>query len=349
MKKTLIYIVLLGVLGVAVWYFVFNNNSIFSSKDAGFTIRDTAAIGKIFLATKNGQSIKLERSENGWKLNGKFNTRAASINQLLQTLNAQTAQAPVSEAMHDNVVKSIMGGHVKVEIYDRSGKAMRIFYVGGETKSGNGTFMLMEGGSRPYVVQIPGFTGYLTPRYLPELATWRDRTVFNIKADDITKITVKNFLEPLNSFTLIKNGATVKVQIEPSLMEGKELNARRAATYPQYFQNLYAEQVANGVAGVREEISTMPQRFRFEVEGKNNYHQDIDMYFMPISRRSKNLGKEKTDTTSYYDADRMYGVVNNKQDTLIIQIQMFSRLFRRGYEFYMHEEQPQPVEINGMK
>ena len=341
MKTTLLYILVLGALVFGVWFFFFKDSNIFSGKDAGFTIRDTASIGKIFLATRGGESIKLERSDKGWILNGKYKAREATVVQLMQTLNAQQTQAPVPEKMHNNIVKSMSGGNIKVELYDRNGGKMSVFYVGGEAPKGMGTYMLMEGGSRPYIVQIPGFTGYLTPRYMPTLNDWRDRTVFNLPANDITKISVHYGMEPLNSFTLTKTGDKVEVQTDPGVMQGKELNVKRAMAYPRFFQNLYAEQVANGIGGVREEISQMPQRCNIVVEGKNGYHQDIDMYLMPLNRRSKNLDKERSDTLSYYDADRMYGVANNKQDTLIIQIQMFQRLFRRGYEFYMHEEAPQ--------
>ena len=341
MKTTLLYILVLGALIFGVWFFFFKDHNIFSGKDAGFTIRDTGAIGKIFLATHGGDAIKLERTDKGWMIDGKFRAREASVVQLLQTLNAQQAQSPVPEKMHNGIVNSMVGGHIKVELYDRNGGKMRVFYVGGEAPGGMGTYMLMEGGSRPYIVQIPGFTGYLTPRYMPTLNDWRDRMVFNLPGNEITKVIVHYSMEPLNSFTLTKDGDKVDVQIDPSLMAGKELNAKRAMAYPRFFQNLYAEQVANGVGGIREEISRMPQRCSIVVEGKNGYHQDVDMYLMPLNRRSKNLDKERSDTLSYYDADRMYGVASNKQDTLIIQIQMFQRLFRRGYEFYMHEEAPQ--------
>lgn len=343
MQKTLLYILILGVLGAGVWFFLFREESIFSGKDAGFTVRDTAVIGKIFLATNSNQSVKLERTAKGWMVDGKYKAREASIDQLLHTLNSQVAQTPVSEQMHNNIVRSLMSGNIKVEIYDVNGHKMRVFYVGGQVGNGSGTYMLMEGGNRPYVVQIPGFSGYLTPRYTPDLANWRDRTVFNIAQENVSKIAVQYGLEPLNSFVITQNGKQLGVQLDPGLMSGKPLNEKRVHTYISFYDRLYAERVINGVEGVREELSTVPLLCSIDVTGNNGYHQHADIYFTPISRRSKNRENPKTDTASYYDADRMYAVINNKQDTMIIQSFQFDKVFRKGYEFYEQDAQQQDV------
>lgn len=347
MKKTLLYILVLGALGAGVWYFLFRDESIFTGKDAGFTIRDTASIQKIFLTMTGNESVTLEKTDKGWIVNGKYKARQASVTQLLETIKSQVAQTPVSEEMHNTIVKSLMGGNIKVEVYDYQGNKMRVFYVGGQVASGSGTYMLMEGGKRPYVVQIPGFSGYLTPRYMPTLANWRDRTIFRIAPEDITKVSVQYPLEPLNSFTILKNGEQVSVQIEPSLMEGKTLNTKRVNSFLSFFDALYAEQVANGLSGVREELSAVPHRCTIEVTGKNGYDQRAEIYYTPLNRRSKNLNDPKTDTSSYYDADHMYAIINTA-DTMVIQEYQFHKVFRKGYEFYMQDEQ-QSISSPGVK
>lgn len=346
MKKTLLYVLILGALGFGVWFLMFREQSIFSAKDAGFTIRDTGAIGKIFLAANNNSTVTLERTPKGWMVNGKYKVRQGSFEMLMQALQYQEPRTPVSEKMHNNVVESLMGGHIKVEVYNTKGEKMRTFYVGGETGSGSGTYMLMEGASRPYVVQIPGFTGYLTPRYMPELKDWRDRSVFNIAPENITEISVHYPKEPLNNFVLTNNGKQLDVKIDPALTVDKSLNKKRADDYIKFFTNINAEQVLNGIIGVRDNIAIMPLICSIDVKGKDGYHQDADLYFTPLTRRSKNLVAQGADTSSGFDSDRLYAVINGKQDTFLVQRMIFDKLFRMGYEFYMQDAPPAEPRVN---
>ncbi len=339
MKQTFLYIVILAALGLGVWYLFFRDDSnVFTSKDAGFTIRDTAAIGKIFLADNKNDMVKLERTSDGtWKLNDRYKALPSSVQLLLFTLNAQSAQYPVPEAAHNNVVRSLVSSN-KIEVYDRQGNKMRVFYVGSESNGKSGTYMLMEGGSKPYVVTIPGFEGYLAPRYLPLERFWRDRTVFDVDSSNINRISIQYEFEPLNSFTINKNAGKAAVVLDPSLMEGKTLNERRVRTYLSFFKNINSESFANGLDGVREAISSVPRYCTMEVTGKNGYQQHADIYFMPKNKRSKNLETPVNDTADKYDADRFYAVINNKADTVAIQTFVFNRFFRRGYEFYVNDE-----------
>lgn len=346
MKKTLLYILILCAIGFGVWFVMFRESSMFSIRDAGFTIRDTGAIGKIFLATNNNETVKLERTDKGWIVNDKYRVRKATFEMLMQALQYQEAQTPVSEKMHNNIVKSLQGGSVKVEVYNRAGQKMRTFYVGGETGSGSGTYMLMEGGTRPYVVQIPGFTGYLTPRYLPDLKNWRDRTVFAIEPEEVSAISVAYPKEPLNNFTVTQQGDQVNVAIDPALTEGKTLNKGRALDYIKFFKLVSAEQVLNGLGGVRENMIGMPHVCTITVKGKNGYEQDVLFYSTPLSRRSKNLtAEEELAAKDMYDSDHLYAVANHSIDTFVVQKLNFDRFFRMGYEFYIQDAAPQNAAV----
>jgi len=334
MKQTLIYILIFGLLGVGVWYIFFRDDqNLFTSKDAGFTIKDTGAIGKIFLVDNNNESVKLVRTADGWTVNEKYKALPGAVQSLLFTLNSQVAQRPVPEQLHNDVVRKMASSN-KIEIYDRQGNKMRVFYVGTESPGNVGTYMLMEGGSRPYVVQIPGFEGYLTPRYMPLERFWRDRTVFNIEAKDITKISMQYMREPLNSFTISQVGGKPSVTLDPALMEGKTMNEKRARTYLTFFKDVNSEAIAEGLSGVRESISSVPQVCALEVTGANGYTQHADIYYMPKNKRSKNIDAPATDTASFFDSDHFYAVINNKADTVTIQKPLFDKFFRMGYEFY---------------
>jgi len=342
MQKTLLYIVLLAILGFGVYYFIFNNKeSGFSSSDASFTIRDTGAISKIFLADNTGESVLLERgNDNSWTVNKKYKVLASPMNTLLQTMAMQVAAYPVPANMHNTVVTDMTGNAIKVELYGKGGEKMKVFYVGGQVHKDDGSYMLIEGAETPYVVKVPGFTGYLMPRYPIKLEDWRDRSVFNIPAANIKNVSVQYPAEPLNSFA-VKQDASGKVSVDgdPRVISQFQLNERRAKLYLTYFEKVYCEGYTNGTYGMDSVLKTTPKRCSIDVTDKNDKTQHVDIYWRPIGRRSKNLLQSNPNVPDEYDADRFYAVLNDNKDTAVVQIYTFYKLFHKAIEFYQPDEQ----------
>lgn len=332
----MIYLLVLAVLGAAVWYFVFRDKSTFSNNEAGFQIKDTASVGKMFLADKRGKQILLERKEDGiWILNGKYRTMQQPVNILLTTLNRQVAQYPVPQSAYDNVIKMLAGDAVKVELYDRSGDKMCVFYVAGEVNNNKGSYMLMDGSEIPYVVQIPGFEGYISGRYSTAIEDWRDRTVFDVPETELKSVAVTYNEEPLNSFTLKRVAAdNIEVDVDKALMTGKPLNKRRAGVYSRFFAKVYSEGYINGALHMDSILKSVPKYCGIDVTATNGKTAHADVYWMPINKRSKNMLTPFPGIDNRFDADRFYAVINNFKDTVIIQRETFDKIFRKAYEFY---------------
>lgn len=342
MQKTLLYIVLLAVLGFGVYYFIFSNKeSGFSSSDANFTIRDTGVISKIFLADNSGQSVLLERSNEGWMVNKQYKALASPLNTLLQTMAMQVAAYPVPANMHNTVVKDMTGNSIKVELYGKGGEKMKVFYVGGQVHKDDGSYMLVEGAETPYVVKVPGFAGYLMPRYPIKLEDWRDRTVFNVPATNIKSVAVQYPDEPLNSFT-VKQDAQGKVAVgaDAGVISHFPLNERRAKLYLTYFEKIYCEGYTNGTYGMDSVLRVTKKRCSIEVTDKRDKTKHVDIYWRPIGRRSKNMLRSNPLVPDEYDADRFYAVMNNNKDTAVVQIYTFYKLFHKAFEFYEADETP---------
>ena len=341
MQKTLLYLAILAILGFGVWYFLFSNKSgqMFRSADAGFTIRDTAAIGKIFLAAnENPNTITIERKSGSWIVNNKYPVLRSTLDQLLTTLHNQRAAYPVPDNQRDGIIRNLAGAAIKTEIYDLEGRRMRTFYVGGELNKFTGTVMLMEGSEQPYVVQIPGFEGYLTTRFVADLSVWRDRLVFDIPAQQVEQISVRYAQEPLNSFTLTQRNGKVSVALDTALHFDKPVNERRAKGYLTFFTKIYSEGYANGTYGLDSTIRGVPVKALIDVRGTGGYHQAATIIYHPLDRRSKNIGDVPTSLDEQYNSDRYFAILNGGQDTATVQVPTFEKIFRRGYEFFMPDE-----------
>jgi len=336
MRRTLLYIVLLAVLGFGVYYFLFynRNESPYSVGEAGFTIKDTASIGKIFLADKHDNKLLLERTDTGWIADKKYKVLPSTLNQLLSTIAAQAPLYPVPQSARNVVIKGMAGESIKVEVYDRQGQKMRVFYVGSAGLNGKGTNMLMEGASSPYVVHILGFDGYLTTRYSPYLRDWRDRTVFNIQPEQIKRISVQYADAPLNSFVITKNNDSLTVDGDPNIVKHQPLNVRRARVYLKYFTDINAEGYTNGEYSADTIADPKRLHCTIDVTSDKGLYQHLVIYWMPLNRRSKNMVTSSQDLPDNYDGDRFYGLINNNTDTVVIQNYVFKKLFRNAYEFY---------------
>lgn len=339
MRKTFIYLAILAVLVTGIYYFLIaDHGSQFSDKEAGFNFKDTAAIGKLFLASQGGETILLERTDSGWMVNKQYRALPSTLDALLATLNTQQPLAPVVKAAYENAVKSLSTGGIKVEVYGRDSKKIRVFYVGGPSVNQIGTNMMVEGASTPYVVQAPGFNGYLTPRYTTQLSDWRDRTVFSIPAADIKSISVQYPDQPLKSFVISRENGAVIVKGDSSVTKGLgEPNMHNVNAYLNYFGNINCEGFLNGVEDMDSTIKNSPKQSTIDIETMSGKRQHVDIYWMAINRRSKNRETSNPDVPDEYDADRLYAVLNNYKDTMMIQHYVFRKIFRQTVEFYQRD------------
>jgi hypothetical protein len=69
-------------------------------------------------------------------------------------------------------------------------------------------------------------------------------------------------------------------------------------------------------------------------------HQRVDIYWMAVNKRSKNLTESNDEIPDDYDPDRLYAVINNLKDTVVIQQFAFRDIFHKAYEFFQKDLTP---------
>ncbi len=160
--------------------------------DNDFRVEDPATITKIFLADRSNQTATLERqSDNSWMLNGKYKARQKAVDLLLKTMSQIRVRYAVNEQARANVDKMLAREGIKVEIYEGGGSPSKTYYVGTGTPDQLGSYMYLEGADKAYIVHIASWEGVLAPRYITNNDDWRDRTLFNTKADKIAEVSVE--------------------------------------------------------------------------------------------------------------------------------------------------------------
>ena len=340
MRKTILYFIILALLAFSVYYFLIrtNNSNPYGIAEAGFTIKDTASIGKLFIATNEGSTITVVRTDSGWYVNNKYKALPSTLNLILITLTQQAPLYPVTKAAAENVVNALSTEGTKVEVYGKDGKKMRVFYVGGGAVNNTGTNMMIEGAQTPYVVQVPGFNGYLTSRYTANMQDWRDRTVFRIPPEEIKSVSVQYPMKPVNDFEITRDNDSVIIKANPEIMKGFDgPNTRRAKMYLKYFANVNCEGYLNGLPDMDTSLKTAPKQCIIDITGMHGQHWHLDSYWMALNKRSKNRLVSDPEVPDDYDADRLYAVINNGRDTVMIQQQAFRDIFHKAFEFFQKD------------
>lgn len=143
MKRNLWYLLILIILTTAA-LLLRKQWGTLSVDETAFAIEDTAAIGKIFIADMQGGKVILTRNNQYWTVNDKYIVRNDYMPTLLSTLKNLSVDRPVPDAAQANVLKEMASHNKRVEVFDRKGKLLKAYFVGGSSLDALGTYMVMD-------------------------------------------------------------------------------------------------------------------------------------------------------------------------------------------------------------
>ena len=292
-----------------------------------FHVRDTASISKVFLVDKNNRSITLERKNKVWYVNGEENARPEMVNILLETLINMRVKMPVAMSMQEQMFKNMAGRSIKVEIYTKGKKPIKVFYVGGVTQDNLGSYMLLEGSENLYVVEIPGFRGFLSSRFSTDILNWKSHILIGEKPETIKKVEILWHEHPKTSFTLLQpnpkkyelyNFENKKAVLFDTLLVKGFLEQFEIAHFSQFVQYLDDN--------VKDSVLQSQPVYSINLTDHRDSLQRYDFYRIPeIPEDDLEPGDEIYPQTMW--------VFNNKKDWVIIQTFTFLMMFRQFNDF----------------
>ena len=283
-----------------------------SEYEKKFSIDNITSINKVFLSDRKGNNIVLEKNSNTWKINDKYEVRNDAIKTLLNTLKFMKVQRPVSNSSYNNVIRQLASTGVKVEIYHNN--KITSFTVGGSTKDHLGTYMLKEDADNPFVIHIPGFNGFLSPRfgiqgYEIDPTSWRNNTIFKILSEDINEISLNDF-ENINNSFVIKRNPLALVDSENNLLK---YDINKITDYFNNFSNIECEKFK----GFDIDLSNEKQLYQLTIK-HNNKSEILDVF--SFSKKNNNSNQSEP------NVERMYAVLNNGE-YMLIQKYVFNKVF----------------------
>ena len=331
MKKTnLILAALLAILGsVAAWYYATkndDNDTSLEGYDFNFAVKDTANIGKILIADRQGKTAILTRvSKNEWQINDKFKAMPNAINNLLDVVGRIELMYRLPRNAVKTVVQDMASSSTLVKIFDKNDKIIRSYYVGGVDMDGSGTFLIMEGANEPYATHIPNFHGSPAVRYFTEEMDWRDRQVFSNTIEDIQELSIDYPLQKGQSFKVKREGG--KFNVEPlypiTPRAPMPLNAGLVEAFLIHFKALGAEGFENNHLK-RDSVQAVTPFAIVALTDRKGKTKTVS--FHPIVTKTKDGTPVQSEATGEVLIER-YFVETSEGDFLLVQHGVFSKIF----------------------
>jgi len=343
MKKNVLLLLFAVILIAVVVLLSANRNSTLTADAGGFAIEDTSSITRIFLVNKQGDQVLLEKNNDySWSLNKTHNANKAKVELMLETIKDIRVMAPVPKAMHNTVVKRLAANSTKIEIYQvkpminlfntirlfEREKNTKTYFVGGPTKENIGTTMLMEDAEIPYITYLPNFRGFLTPRYSAIEDDWRDHTVFNCPPEEIQSISLEFIDEPENSYRVINldnlNYDLIETATGHKLADYDTL---RLLNFITAFRNIKYEALLSNKREpefIDSVTASKPLHILHVVTKANDTIKATTYRKKGFSHLFEGDGA----LLEPADLDRMYALVNDDKDFVLIQYFVFDKVLR---------------------
>jgi hypothetical protein len=275
-----------------------------------FAVQDTAKIDKIFLVDKDNNQILLERENAHWIVNGKTRAREDLKDILLETIRRVEVYSPVPKTRQEYVIRDLASNGIKCEIY-QNGKKVKTYYVGGVTQDNLGTYMLLENSAEPFVVSIPGFSGYLTTRYNTSEKEWVSKRVYDYSFNQIASVEVEYPNEPSQSYKMINAGDNRfelirldnKFPVESfDTVKVKQQIGRFKKVGFEFFvpEEFQAHRI--------DSLSQYTPIYRFNVTDVSGNSRQLNCYARP----NQNALKDDEGNPYENDIERLYGVFDNQ-------------------------------------
>jgi len=328
-KNTVLYIVVFIALAVTAIILVLKHTqSTLPPALTDFGLDDTASVTKIVLRDHFKNVTTLERKGRGyWMVNEKYKANQENIDMILNTIKEVKVKSPIPIPARDNVIKDLATNGIKTDIYSGN-KLVKSYYVGSPTPDDLGTLMLLQGSSQPYIAYIPGWNGYLTPRYMVRLRDWRSPEIYHLNPSDISEVKVEYFSNESQSFMLKVGPSTssgtgqfVLFRLGDSTKPMANVNPLLAKKYLSGFRDINFEVFANFTPYKVDSLLKTTPYAKIDLACGGKTYPSLILYAKTADESTKGIDKNNM------DLDRFYGIIgNNSKELVMIQTHMVGKL-----------------------
>ncbi len=329
MNRTIIILLLfIAILCVAFWG---NKQGWFFKKTVlrDFAITDTSGINKIYLVEKNGKDILLENINGTWMVNKTYEAYSAYLDQMFETLQKLQVKTPIAESEMEGVVKLIAASHTKVEVY-KNNQIFKTYYISQGNSQHNGSYMLLEGSSEPFICEVPGFDGMPNMHFPTDIKKWRNKVVFRIKPENIQSIKLEFPDNMSESYQVNYQNTTYTISPAVTKIDTGFIYYIKGFFYGKKGQGVSAE--AFGAETNLENVDSIyhsKPMVVLTVTQAGNKTDILKIHAKNVSERTKAQFDPTNMQAAKFDTDRYYAFKNGNKEVIMLQDYVFGNLLRR--------------------
>ena len=312
-----------------------------------YHIEDTASITRLFLADKQEREVLLTREgDSTWIVDEKYPANQAMVDLFLETLHSMRIRQQVNRNAVPTVIKNLSSKGIKVEVYQRVpfinwfGGRLQLFkrekltttyYVGSETKDMLGSYMFREGDKVPCVIYIPGFRGFLTPRFVTDPLKWRSHTIVDLDAKSIARIELEIPANPNESFAVVNNGEGFDMELLATHQRVPAFDTMRMAAFIASFAWLNFDEFASIVPNSNDSSLVGTPRTILRITDTAGTSRELLTYIKYVNPDDMKLISDP-DMYETFDVNRLYAIIDRK-DTVLIQYHVFDNILQPASYF----------------
>jgi hypothetical protein len=267
-----------------------------------------------------GKKLVLEKQAEGWTVNGKHEARKSGVSFILRILNEIKIKSPLSPDLFKSEIKEKKIDPVKVKIFEKN-RLKRTFLVYKTETNKYGNVMQRRGGSKPFIVYVPGFEGDIGSAFTMNELFWQPYTVFNLLPSEISAITLENVTDPGSSFSITNKRNIYTLSDTRSLLKGWDTAQMRR--YISYFAWIPFERWALELSQTEsDKIKSREPLCRLTVKRTGGGETILTLWERMI------------DETGKKDSDRLWAKTGDKDELFIIRYFDIDPLLKKRSYFF---------------
>ena len=252
------------------------------------------------------------------------------------------------------VVKLLSARAIKVEVYQKryfinwfDGK-LRLFphekltttyYVGHETQDMMACHMFRQGDKQPYIIHIPGFRGYLTPRFVTDPMAWRSHNIVHWDIRQLQRVELEIPSNPAESFAVERKGDGFAFELTQPHTPVANFDTARVAQMLSCFANLNFDEFASRVPNSNMDTSFKAgPRTILRITNTEGTTRELKTY-LKYNNPADSLALPEDDMYEMFDLNRLYAIIDSK-DTVLIQYFVFDNILQPASFFLGQQKSP---------
>ena len=244
-----------------------------------FAVKNEEAINRVELNSDKG-SIRLERKNEIWILNGNGEARLDAVRALLKTLTNIEIKSPVKKESVEKIRSSDNIETVEVRI---SGplKQLKKYTVYKVSSNAYGNIMTKGKKGSSYITNLPGYPGDIGIFYTTQINYWKPHILFDYKIGDIFSVEFINIDDPNNSFLISRNesGSFILEDYNGEVL--KNADPGKITRYISYFHNIGFEKFVEQESGALSN-KTMQSQVLYTIRVKNKLGDIKEVKIYPV-------------------------------------------------------------------